>query len=183
MRKTYVALAVTAVALLATFATVLQGKDWGMMGTYRTYACETYDEDDVRCDVSICSTETFSPLGVRADMDVEMTFRFDGVVEFNDMTLRYNAGMSGDWHADGDRLTLSSDTSSFSYTYAGSSANSNVEEAMVRQLRKFVDVSLVPKIRRKIIKTNSQTLTIVRRTEGRIEASADGEDMLLERQK
>lgn len=182
MRRIYVALAVMAVALLTTFATILRGKDLDMMGTYRTYAHETYDEDAVRCDVGICSTETFGPFGVRAAMDVEMTFRFDGAVEFNDLTLRYNAGLSGDWHTYGDRLTLSSDTSSFSYTFAGSSASSNVEEAMVRQLRKFVDVSLVPKIRRKAIKTNSRTLTVVRRTAERIETNADGEEMVLERQ-
>lgn len=183
MRKIYVALAIVAIALLTTLATILQGKDLGMMGAYRTYARETYDEDAVRCDVSICSTETFGPLGVRADMDVEMTFRFDDAVEFNDITLLYDASLSGDWRAESDRLTLSSDTSSFSYTFAGSSASSNVEEAMVRQLRKFVDVSLVPKIRRKVIKANSQTLTIVRRTKGRIEANANGEDVLMERQK
>lgn len=179
----YLALAIAAVVLLTAFATILQGKDLGLMGTYRTHAAETYDEDAVRCDVAICSTETFGPLGVRAVMDVEMTFHFDGIVEFNDLTLRYSAGLSGDWSADDDRLSLSSDTSSFSYTFVGSSASSNVEEAMTRQLRKFVDVSLVPKIRRKVIKANSQTLTITQRTEEGVEADADGETVVFERQK
>lgn len=178
--KRFIAIAAAAVTLIAVFVIVLKDKDVALMGNYKSYITDYYcDDDGMTCCVRIVSEQSLSPTGANVQAKVGMTFHFGGGIEFSDMTLRYDVKLRGGWSAANDFVTMSPDTASFSYACLGSSAVSNVEKVMAKQLMKFVDVSLVPKIRRRIIEANSRSLRVYSNSPGGIVAHASGKTIIL----
>ncbi len=167
LKKSYYAIAAATAIILAAAVFAFRGKDVSLIGKYRTFLSDAIDEDDgMVCTVNIATTQDLNPTGVNINANVGMTFHFGGALEFDDVQLRYLMRLNGDWHVSDDNLSMKPDTASFSYAYVGSSAKNNVEDAMARQLMKFVDVSIVPKLRRKIIEANGRPLRIRYRTRG-----------------
>lgn len=174
LKKRYFAIAAATAMILAAPVFALRGKDVSLIGKYCTFLSDAIDEDDgMICTVNIATTQELSPSGANIKANVGMTFHFGGALEFEDVQLHYLMRLDGDWSVSGDRLSLTPDTASFSYAYLGSSAKNNVEDAMARQLMKFVDVSIVPKLRRKIIEANGRPLRIRYRTSGGVVGQDD----------
>ncbi len=174
LKKTIFAITALAVTLLAAFVLLIKDKDVTLIGKYQTFLSDAFDEDDgMTCQVQINTTHHLSPFNAHADAYVDMTFHFGGTLQFSDVKLHYLMRLSGDWTVSSNMLQLSPDTASFSYNFLRSSAHNNVEDAMARQLMKFVDVSLIPKLRRKIIEANGRPLHIRFRSPGGLIASAD----------
>lgn len=179
LRKRYFVMAAAA-AVVAAGVIGLKGKDLALAGTYRTYLSETYDEEDgMTCAVRISSKENLGLGGVEVGMGVGLTFHFGGPLEFEDVGLSYKVTLGGDWSVNGDELTMAPDTASFNCVFSGSTARNNVEEAMVRQLRKFVAVSIVPKIRRRVIEANSHKMRIWQVTHGGVVGEVNGRTVVL----
>lgn len=180
LRKRYFVMAAAAAVVVAVGVIGLKGKDLALAGTYRTYLSETYDEEDgMTCAVKISSKENLGLGGVEVTMGVGLTFHFGGPLEFEDVGLSYKLTLGGDWSVDGDELTVTPDTASFDCAFSGSTAHNNVEEAMVRQLRKFVAVSVVPKIRRRVIEANSHRMRIWQVTHGGVVGEVNGRTVVL----
>ena len=133
-------------ATLTSCGGPLGEKDLGVVGTYRTYMTENIEDGSMRCTATAKVDETLGIGGVDIDMDIALAFHFGGQMEFEDVVVNYKATASGDWGLQGDTLRIAPDSASISTTYAGSSAQSSVEEAMVRQLRKNVIAGMQPKI-------------------------------------
>ncbi len=180
LKKRYFVMAAVAVVVVAAGVISLMGKDLALAGTYRTYLSETYDEEDgMTCAVRISSREHLGLGGVEVGMGVGLTFHFGGPLEFEDVGLSYKVTLGGDWGVTGDELTMTPDTASFNCIFSGSTARNNVEEAMVRQLRKFVAVSIVPKIRRRVIEANSHEMRIWQVTHGGVVGEVNGRTVVL----
>ncbi len=150
-----------AAAALTSCGGPLGGKDLGVVGTYRTYMTEHIEDGSIHCTATAKVDETLGLSGVDIEMDIDLAFHFGGQMEFKDVVVSYTATANGDWGMSGDTLRIAPDSTSISTAYAGSSAQSSVEEAMVRQLRKNVISGMQPKIYERYSKRSQLFATLV----------------------
>ncbi len=116
------------------------------VGTYRTYMTESVRDGSMRCVARARVDETLGLSGLECEMNVDLTFHFSGALEFQDVRVSYKTLVSGDWGVDGDTLRLMPDSATMRTTFVGSNASNNVEEAMVRQLRRNVIADIQPRL-------------------------------------
>ena len=178
--KRFLAIAVPVAVLIAVLVMVLKDKDLTLMGNYKSYVTDTFSEDDgMTCRIRIASTQSLGPTKAEVDAAVGMTFHFGGGIEFSDVSLDYHVSLKGDWSVVDDCVTVRPDTASFHYACVGSSAKSNTERVMAKQLMKFVDGALVPKIRRRIIEDNARPFKVYRHSSGGLVGHASGKTVIL----
>lgn len=115
-------------------------------------------------------------------MDLELIFHFGGALEFQDVRISYVSTVSGDWGVKGDSLFFSPDTSTIQAHFISSNAQNNVEEAMVRQLRRNVVAKLEPQIRAKYSQRSIKSIAIERVGDwGLIGSTADSSAVFLQK--
>lgn len=142
-----IAILIALMASVAGCSGPLGSRDLGMTGTYSSYMTESVRDGAMRCVARAKVSETLGLTGLDCQMLVDLTFHFSGAIEFQDVRVSYLTTLTGDWGVDGDTLRLMPDTANIQTEFLGSNASNNVEEAMVRQLRRNVIADIQPKIR------------------------------------
>lgn len=161
MNLTYLA-AACAAAFLSSCSGSCGSKEIGLMGTYRTYLSEYFEDGSMQCTAKAKVDEKLKPSGLEIALDLDLVFHFGGALEFQDVRISYASSVSGDWGVNGDSLFFLPDTSSIQARFVSSNAQNNVEEAMVRQLRRNVVAKLEPQIRAKYSEHSIRSIAIER---------------------
>lgn len=142
-------------ALVASVAGCSGGlgtRDLRTAGTYTSYMTESVRDGAMRCVARAKVYEKLGVTGLDCTMSIDLTFHFSGAIEFQDVRVSYLTELTGDWGVDGDTLRLMPDTLNMKSEFIGSNASNNVEEAMVRQLRRNVIADIQPKIRQQYMR-------------------------------
>lgn len=121
-------------------------RDVRVAGTYTSYLNESIRDGAMLCVAKAKVYQTLNMNGLDCQMYVDLIFHFSGAIEFQDVRISYLSTLSGDWGVMGDTLFLMPDTVGIKHEYLGSNASNNVEEAMVKQLRRNVVAEITPKI-------------------------------------
>ncbi len=132
------------------------------MGTYRTYLSEYFEDGSMQCTAMARVDEHLKPSGLELELGLDLVFHFGGALEFQDVRISYASSVQGDWGVKGDSLIFLPDTSSIQARFISSNAQNNVEEAMVRQLRRNVVAKLEPQIRSKYSEHSIKSIAIER---------------------
>lgn len=139
----------------------LGSRDWRTAGTYSSYMTESVRDGGMRCVARAKVSETLGITGLDCTMNIDLTFHFSGAMEFQDVRVSYLTTLTGDWGLDGDTLRLMPDTANMKSEFIGSNASNNVEEAMVRQLRRNVIADIQPKIRQQYMRRSRMALRML----------------------
>lgn len=123
-------------------------RDVRVAGTYTTYLNESIRDGAMLCVAKAKVYQTLGITGLDCQMHIDLIFHFSGAIEFQDVRVSYLTTLTGDWGVEGDTLHLMPDTINMKHVFVGSNASNNVEEAMVRQLRRNVIADIQPKINR-----------------------------------
>lgn len=149
------------VAVLSGCGGSLGQRDLRAVGTYRTFMTENVRDGSMRCVAKARIDETLGLTGLECKMDVDLTFHFTGALEFQDVRVSYKTIVSGDWGIAGDTLRLMPDSATLQTSFIGSNASNNVEEAMVRQLRRNVIADIQSRLRAQYAKKSRMTITVL----------------------
>lgn len=122
---------------------------------------ESVRDGGMRCVARAKVSETLGITGLDCTMNIDLTFHFSGAMEFQDVRVSYLTTLTGDWGLDGDTLRLMPDTANMKSEFIGSNASNNVEEAMVRQLRRNVIADIQPKIRQQYMRRSRMALRML----------------------
>ncbi len=174
--------AVLAAAALSSCSGSCGSREFGLLGTYRTYLSEYFEDGSMQCTARAKVDEQLKPSGLEVAMDLDLIFHFGGALEFQDVRISYVSTVSGDWGVKGDSLFFSPDTSTIQAHFISSNAQNNVEEAMVRQLRRNVVAKLEPQIRAKYSQRSIKSIAIERVGDwGLIGSTADSSAVFLQK--
>lgn len=148
-------------ASLSACSGPLGKRDARLAGTYQSYMTESVRDGAMRCVARAKVLEELGLTGLQCQMYVDLTFHFSGAMEFQDVRVSYLTTLDGDWGVEGDTLRLMPDTAGMQSTFIGSNASNNVEEAMVRQLRRNVIVDIQPKIRAQYMRRSQLSMRML----------------------
>ena len=134
-----------------------------LSGTYTSVIHQKFqnDADGMGCDALITATEELGWKGMNINAQMALTFHFDGALSFPTQVLHYDISLTGDWSVDGDSLTIVPDPASFRATYVGSDAKSVTEEAMVRNLKRYVQDNIDTQIQRHLTANSEVRMDVI----------------------
>ncbi len=139
-------------------------REKALEGQYVTYFSKEYAdvEECFNCLIRVRSVETLRPENMTTRAQMDMIFKFTGALVFEDVCLTYEVGIDGQWHLEGDTLTITPDTTTYKEAFVSSNSKSIVADAMVRQLRRHVTKDLQPQIRQHLTDANSRSMRVLR---------------------